>query len=303
MRHATIVVLFASACSHPTADASVDATADSSPLDDAATTPDPDAPALHPRCVGTSGGAYCGGDKVVDGDPATLYECPTAGAPPTSAKACALGCLVEPAGTEDRCATATGANTFRLPWRPATTMRLTQDCDDSCCSDHVGTDAYAYDWANGGSFGVVAARGGKITHLKINSTTGCASSSCSGDANFVVIDHGDGTQSTYFHLAGHSLAAGVACGATVERGQALAMSGTTGHSTGVHLHFQVSKVHPSAPTCECGADGTHCSASTVPYANFWVTSAYPSVPIEFDEWPTAAACHDRRITMPTSQND
>lgn len=254
-------------------------------------------------CSGTRGGAYCGGDHVANADPGTLYECPVDGEPPTSATACPAGCKVEPSGVADHCIAATAANSYRLPWRPATTMQLTQDCNDSCCSDHVGTDEYAYDWANGASFGVVATRAGTITHLKINSTTGCASSTCSQDANYIVIDHGDGTQSTYFHLEGNSLAAGITCGATVAQGQALATSGTTGHSTGIHLHYQVSKVHPAAPTCECGADGTQCSASSVPYADFWVTSTYPSVPVAFDEWPTAAACNDRRIQMPTSQND
>ncbi|MEO8551910.1 MAG: M23 family metallopeptidase [Kofleriaceae bacterium] len=254
-------------------------------------------------CADTNGGAYCGGDHVANADPDTLYECPVAGEPPTSAQACPAGCKIEPSGTEDRCITPTTAKSYRLPWRPATTMRLTQDCNDSCCSDHVGNDKYAYDWANGGGFGVVAARAGTITHLKINSTTGCASSSCSQDANYLVIDHGDGTQSTYFHLKGNSLAAGITCGATVTQGQALATSGTTGHSTGVHLHFQVSKVHPAAPTCECGANGKGCSASSVPYADFWVTSTYPSVAVKFDDWPTSASCSNRRIQMPVSDNE
>lgn len=254
------------------------------------------------RCAGTHGGAYCGGDHVDNADPNTLYECPVDGESPSSATACPGGCQVEPSGVADRCITPASADSYRLPWRPATTMRLTQDCNDSCCSDHVGNDKFAYDWANGGSFGVVAARAGTITHLKTNSTTGCASSSCSQDANYIVIDHGDGTQSTYFHLEGHTLAAGITCGAIVTQGQALATSGTTGHSTGIHLHFQVSKVHPNAPTCECGADGTQCSASSVPYVDFWVTSTYPSVAVKFDDWPTSASCNNRRIQMPTSEN-
>ena len=288
-----ILLVLVSACSH-TAETSVDASIDAS-IDAALTSP-------SPMCVGTNGGAYCGGDKVTGGDPATIYDCPVAGQPPASETACPEGCVVEPAGIEDRCRRPVSANTYRLPWRPATTMRLSQDCNDSCCSDHVGDDKYAYDWANGGAFGVVAVRGGTVTHLKINSTTGCATTNCSGDANFIVIDHGDGTQSTYFHLKGNSLAPGITCGATVGLGQALATSGTTGHSTGIHLHFQVSKVHPAAPTCECGADGTHCSPSVVPYANFWVTPTYPSVAVTFDDWPESAMCNDRRITMPVSQN-
>ena len=295
----TSLLILLACCSSPKPE-TVDAGSEAADVDaDIATS---DAEVGSAMCSGTHGGAYCGGDHVTNADSGTLYECPVDGAPPTSATACAAGCQVEPSGVEDRCITPTSAKSYKLPWRPATTMRLTQDCDDSCCSDHVGTDAYAYDWANGGSFGVVAARAGKITHLKINSTTGCASSSCSQDANYIVIDHGDGTQSTYFHLEGNSLAAGITCGATVTQGQALATSGTTGHSTGIHLHFQVSKVHPSAPTCECGTNGKQCSASSVPYADFWVTATYPSVPVTFDDWPTSAQCNNRRIEMPTSQN-
>jgi len=215
---------------------------------------------------------------------------------------CEAGCVVEPSGVQDHCNVPASPDAFELPWHPAVTMQLTQDCDDSCCSDHVGSDEFAYDWGNGGSFAVLAARSGTITHLKDNSTTGCASSSCSGDANYVVIDHGDGTQSTYFHLAGQTLGPGITCGAHVDRGQLLAMSGTTGHSTGIHLHFQVSKVHSGAPTCECGSDGMQCSSSSVPYADFWATTTYPTVPINFVEWPTASQCANRRITMPASEN-
>jgi hypothetical protein len=260
------------------------------------------APGAMPTCTGAAAGAYCGGDQVDGGDPATLYQCPGAGLAPTSATPCQAGCVVEAAGTPDRCMVPVSADSFRLPWRAGVAMELTQDCNDSCCSDHVGTDEYAYDWANGGAFTVVAARGGTISHLKINSTTGCGTTACSNDANLLVIDHGDGTQSTYLHLEGSSLEPGVSCGATVTRGQALSRSGTTGHSTGIHLRFQVSQVHPGAATCECGADGQGCSATSVPWSSFWVTAAYPTVAVAFDEWPDAAQCADRRITMPASQN-
>ena len=189
---------------------------------------------------------------------------------------------------------------YRLPWRPGVAMQLTQDCDDTCCRDHVGADAYAYDWANGGAFTVVAARGGTITHLKISSTLGCGTSACVNDANYLVIDHGDGTQATYLHLAGATLAPGIACGQAVARGQALATSGTTGWATGVHLHFQVSRVHPGVATCECGADGSGCAATTADWAAFWVSGAYPTVPVQFEAWPDAPRCADRRIAMPAS---
>ncbi len=257
---------------------------------------------FNPICLGTQPGAYCGGGDMKDADPNVLYQCPGAGKPPTSETPCSNGCVVEAPGVADHCKSVSTPNGYRLPWKPGVTMQLTQDCNDSCCSDHINDDGYAWDFANGTAFTVVAARGGTVTHLKINSTSGCGSSSCVNDANLIVIDHGDGTHATYLHLGGMTLSAGVACGGTVTQGQSLAKAGTTGWSTGVHLHFQVSKVHPGAATCECGGAGTGCSASSVPWGTFWSTATYPTLPIQFDEWPAASSCKDRRITMPASQN-
>jgi hypothetical protein len=257
---------------------------------------------LNPICLAAQPGAYCGNDEMQDADPNTLYECPGANQAPTGSTPCPNGCVVEAPGTADHCAAVTNGDTYRLPWQPGVSMKLTQDCNDSCCGDHVADDGYAWDFANGTSFTVVAARGGTITHLKINSSTGCGSSSCVDAANLIVIDHGDGTHSTYLHLQGMSLFSGVSCGSNVQRGQPLAIAGTTGWSTGVHLHFQVSQIHPGAATCECGSDGTGCGAGSVPWSSFWSSPTYPTVQISFDEWPAASACADRRIDMPASQN-
>jgi len=272
------------------------------PVDAPPGTPDATPIPVDAVCTAATPGAYCGTDFVDHGDRDTLYTCPGAGQAPTAAVACADGCVIEAQGTADHCAVPVSPDGYRLPWPPNVSMQLTQDCNDSCCADHVGTDEYAYDWANGGGFPIVAARGGTISHLKINSTSGCGSSACVNDANLIVIDHGDGTQSTYLHLEGGSLEPGLSCGATVVRGQRLARSGTTGWSTGIHLHFQVSGVHAGAATCECGADGLGCNAGSVPWSSFWVNATYPSLAIQFDEWPAAAACGDRRIAMPASQN-
>ena len=56
-----------------------------------------------------------------------------------------------------------------------------------------------------------------------------------GGGNRVVIDHGDGIETTYNHLSNMS----VAPGDILERGNGVGFSGTTGDSTGCHLHFEV----------------------------------------------------------------
>lgn len=58
-----------------------------------------------------------------------------------------------------------------------------------------------------------------------------------GYGNLVVIDHGDGSQSLY----GHNSQLTVAAGQEVAAGEVVAMSGSTGRSTGPHLHFELWK--------------------------------------------------------------
>ncbi|MCA4133828.1 M23 family metallopeptidase [Arthrobacter sp. M4] len=73
---------------------------------------------------------------------------------------------------------------------------------------------------------VYAAASGKVTF---------ASWHPFGGGNRVVIDHGNGLETTYNHLSSFN----VQVGQVVSRGQTVAMSGTTGASTGCHLHFEV----------------------------------------------------------------
>lgn len=53
--------------------------------------------------------------------------------------------------------------------------------------------------------------------------------------NYIIIDHGDGLVTKYMH---HEELY-VKKGQQVTKGQQIGLSGTTGNSTGNHLHFQV----------------------------------------------------------------
>lgn len=56
-------------------------------------------------------------------------------------------------------------------------------------------------------------------------------------ANFIVINHGNGWRTRYYHLMANSIT--VSVGDTVKAGQFLGLAGSSGDSNGPHLHFEV----------------------------------------------------------------
>ena len=59
-----------------------------------------------------------------------------------------------------------------------------------------------------------------------------------GFGNCIVIDHGYGFQTVYGHLSNIRVPKGM----NVKRGDLIGISGSTGQSTGPHLHYQVEKL-------------------------------------------------------------
>ena len=103
---------------------------------------------------------------------------------------------------------------------------------------HYGLDLGG---GNIGGSSIVAAESGTVI-LAVNycthnyakySSCGCGG----GFGNYVVIDHGG----TYATLYGHCESINVSVGDYVTKGQTIGKVGTTGYSTGYHLHFEVRK--------------------------------------------------------------
>lgn len=102
---------------------------------------------------------------------------------------------------------------------------------------------------------IVAIASGTVTAVK-NTVTG-VDHVHNVEGNYVVVDHGGGMVSKYFHLKYGSIPAGICKGVTVKAGDTLGFMGNTGDSTGAHLHFQLEQdgtpIDPK-PYIKCGKD-------------------------------------------------
>ncbi len=94
---------------------------------------------------------------------------------------------------------------------------------------HPVTGQYKFhngvDLANDQGTPIYAARSGKVTVATYGGTYG----------NYVTINHGDGFSSLYAHMTRYV----VHKGDTVKKGQLIGYMGSTGRSTGPHLHFSI----------------------------------------------------------------
>lgn len=73
---------------------------------------------------------------------------------------------------------------------------------------------------------IVASNSGKVVTSSYNA---------GGYGNYVIVDHGGGYMTVYAHLSRKS----VGVGQMVSRGQTVGLCGSTGRSTGPHLHFEI----------------------------------------------------------------
>ncbi|HEX7555207.1 MAG TPA: M23 family metallopeptidase, partial [Leptolinea sp.] len=128
---------------------------------------------------------------------------------------------------------------YHLPWKKGVTKFLTgslghvltyKSCPSSCL--------YAFDFADGGSFPILAAKGGRVKYavwkFPDNNHT---------NANYIILEDDSTSPVTfqvYFHLSQDSIPAELRIpGTWVNQGQFIGNVDNTGYSSGPHLHFHV----------------------------------------------------------------
>lgn len=109
-------------------------------------------------------------------------------------------------------------------------------------TSHKGLSAYAVDFPVPEGTAVYAAREGMIVGAESSNTLGAPSPEYRQYANYVIVEHADGTMGNYYHLKNNGVS--VKIGQKIQKGELLGYSGNTGYSSGPHLHFSVSKVDP-----------------------------------------------------------
>ncbi len=128
---------------------------------------------------------------------------------------------------------------YRLPWNKGVSKFLTgsighvltyKSCPSSCM--------YAFDFADGGNFRILAAKGGRVKYAvwkyPDNNHT---------NANYIILEDDSTSPTTYqvyFHLSQGSIPEALRVkGTWVNQGQFIGNVDNTGYSSGPHLHFHV----------------------------------------------------------------
>jgi hypothetical protein len=115
------------------------------------------------------------------------------------------------------------------------------NCGSISYDGHGGSDFGGGGWAGmAAGRDIVAAAAGTVTEIYDGVDDECSTGDCGGGGgygNHVEIQMADGSYAIYAHMATWSVA--VAVGDLVECGDLLGLMGSSGNSTGPHLHFDI----------------------------------------------------------------
>ena len=122
--------------------------------------------------------------------------------------------------------TVSNLGNISFKWPCPSSSRITSNFGDrespteGASSNHKGIDIGASTGAN-----IIAAADGEVVISTYSYSAG----------NYIMIDHGGGVSTVYMHCSQLL----VSKGAKVTQGQVIAKVGSTGYSTGPHLHFGI----------------------------------------------------------------
>lgn len=133
---------------------------------------------------------------------------------------------------------------LEVPWQCGVTKPCTQGHNGF---SHDGTSEFAWDFDVNLGEEVWAASAGTVSFIRMDQPEGGCDASYGDVANYVVVDHGDGTSIVYMHLLDGS--SPLEMGDAVLPGMLIGRAGLSGYVCGDHLHLQVIETCGS-PYCQ-----------------------------------------------------
>lgn len=137
---------------------------------------------------------------------------------------------------------------YRMPFRDGTTHRIGQAPGGPITTHLEPHSEYAVDISMPEGTPVLAARAGTVIYTEASQVYGGKAPDMRDKANEVRIQHVDGTIGAYAHFAHGGVY--VYAGQRVEAGQQIGLAGSTGYSSGPHLHFAVQTVRRNSEALE-----------------------------------------------------
>ncbi|MBX2816211.1 MAG: M23 family metallopeptidase [Saprospiraceae bacterium] len=122
---------------------------------------------------------------------------------------------------------------YHLPHAGGRDVRIMQGYGGSF--SHTASNALDWDLEEGSP--ILCVRDGIVVDVRQDSQHGCMHPRCIDAANFIKIEHSDGTIADYAHLQYQG--SEVQEGDSVSAGQLIGFSGNTGWSSGPHLHLKI----------------------------------------------------------------
>jgi murein DD-endopeptidase MepM/ murein hydrolase activator NlpD len=168
-------------------------------------------------------------------------------------------------------------------------------CGSKTYDGHKGTDIGigSFPVMDSGSRKVVAAADGVVSAIIDGCFDRCTSGTCEcggGFGNYVKLVHADGKSTYYAHLMKGSLA--VSKGEQVKCGQVLGKVGSSGYSTGPHLHFE-------PRYSDNTSDDPYAGSCSGPISFWTAQGSYLELPSDVCEGPPAPPpppdCNDPKV--------